>query len=133
MKLIIQYKPESYSSFMDHDAPVLAHPLQVAPLLARLDECRRREPDVEWRLILRHEEEIQTYQLPTHLLKLEALARVAAMQSEDGNWNYAPYMHGYANGLILALAIMTGQEAKFLEAPAQWIGDKHERAATYPK
>lgn len=41
----------------------------------------------------------------------------------DGNWNYSPYMHGMANGLICALAILTGKELKYLDAPDKWLCD----------
>lgn len=45
--------------------------------------------------------------------KLEVLRANVAVQSSDGNWNYDPYNHGYANGLILAEAIMHDLEPRF--------------------
>jgi hypothetical protein len=47
-----------------------------------------------------------------------------AVQSSDGNWNYGPYNHGYANGLILAEAIMHDLEPRFLDAPKEWISER---------
>ena len=56
--------------------------------------------------------------------ELEALANIVEIQSSDGNWNHDPYLHGMANGLILALAIMTNKEPEYLEAPSEWLRDK---------
>jgi len=54
------------------------------------------------------------------------LWEVMETQCSEGNWNYDPYMHGIANGLILALSIMKGEEPAFLEAPKQWLMDRIE-------
>ncbi len=56
--------------------------------------------------------------------KLEVLRANVAVQSSDGNWNYDPYNHGYANGLILAEAIMHDLEPIFLDAPKEWISER---------
>ncbi len=55
---------------------------------------------------------------------LEKLENMVAIQTDDGNWNYSPYMFGYANGLILALATMKDEEPKFLDKPSLWLEDK---------
>lgn len=56
--------------------------------------------------------------------RVKSLENVTGIQLQHGNWDYDPYMHGYANGLILALAIMKGEDtANFRDAPAQWIRD----------
>ena len=54
---------------------------------------------------------------------LEQLKDIVKIQTMDGNWNYDPYMHGMANGLILAQAIMEGKEPKYLNAPIQWLSE----------
>ena len=54
---------------------------------------------------------------------IEALENMVAIQSSSGNWNCNPYMMGYANGLILALATMKDEEAKFLSKPNVWLDD----------
>jgi hypothetical protein len=54
---------------------------------------------------------------------LDKLREVNAVQQADGNWNYDPYMHGMANGLELALAIMEGREPAYKEAPARRLAD----------
>lgn len=60
------------------------------------------------------------------LTRFEAdLENVTNIQCSNGNWNYDPYMLGMANGLILARAILTGEEAKFLGAPEEWLRDRH--------
>jgi len=56
-------------------------------------------------------------------VRLANLKDCVAIQCFDGNWNYDRYMHGMANGLILALAVMEGCEPKYLEAPEQWLKD----------
>ena len=47
------------------------------------------------------------------------------VQCSNGNWNYSPYMLGLANGMILARSILTGEEAQFLDAPEEWLQDRH--------
>jgi hypothetical protein len=56
--------------------------------------------------------------------QLQALRNVTEIQLTDGNWNYDYYMHGMANGLILALAIMENKEVKFLSAPKKWLRER---------
>ena len=45
------------------------------------------------------------------------------IQSEDGNWNYDPYMFGMLNGLICALSILTGKDPEYRTAPKIWKTD----------
>jgi hypothetical protein len=48
----------------------------------------------------------------------------------DGNWNYDPYMHGMANGMILMRSMVSGEEPKYLDAPEEWLEDRPtDRAA----
>lgn len=56
------------------------------------------------------------------------LHNMVAIQSTPGNWNHDPYMHGYANGLILALATAKGEEAQFLPPPAKWLDETYNAA-----
>jgi hypothetical protein len=51
---------------------------------------------------------------------LTALKEQVKVQCSDGNWDYDPYMHGMANGLICALATIEGKEPKYLDAPKTW-------------
>lgn len=53
----------------------------------------------------------------------EALTQCLEAQLQNGNWNYDPYMHGMANGLILAEAICAGTEPGYKSAPERWIAD----------
>lgn len=46
------------------------------------------------------------------------------VQSSNGNWDYKSYMHGLANGLILAKAIYTGEDPNFLDSPDEWLEDR---------
>lgn len=54
---------------------------------------------------------------------IAGLQELADVRCAHGNWNYDPYMHGMANGLILALATLKGEEVKYLDAPEQWLKD----------
>ncbi len=52
------------------------------------------------------------------------IREIADIQCRHGNWDYDPYMHGLANGLLLAISIVSGEEPHFLDAPAEWLADK---------
>ena len=52
---------------------------------------------------------------------VEKLREIVDVQCLDGNWNYSPYSHGLANGLILALSIVDGKSPKFLKASKEWL------------
>ena len=54
---------------------------------------------------------------------LEELDQVIAIQCQPGNWNWDPYMHGMANGLLLARATLTGEDPVYLDAPPAWLCD----------
>lgn len=55
------------------------------------------------------------------MMNIERLEAVKKVQCSAGNWNCNSYMHGMANGLILALAIARGEEPAFLAAPDVWL------------
>lgn len=63
---------------------------------------------------------------------LSALKDVVRVQCSDGNWNHDPYMHGMANGLILALSLFESEEPEFLEAPKVWIADVADTSKMKP-
>lgn len=54
----------------------------------------------------------------------EKLKDVLNVQCANGNWNYDPYMHGLANGLIMAASLLDDVEPKFLKAPDVWLKDE---------
>lgn len=55
---------------------------------------------------------------------LEALDDLVRIQCSDGNWNYDPYMHGMANGLLLAQSLFSkGGCPDYLEPPEVWGKD----------
>lgn len=54
---------------------------------------------------------------------IEALREQVKIQCSNGNWNYDPYMHGMANGLICALATIENREPEYLNPPEQWLCD----------
>lgn len=58
------------------------------------------------------------------MTNLDKLRNLTKTQSSPGNGDYDPYMHGMANGMILALAIMEDKEPQFLNAPEVWGRDK---------
>ena len=53
--------------------------------------------------------------------KLAELQDLLDVQCNEGNWNYSQYMHGMANGLIVAMAVLTGEEPKYLEPPETFL------------
>lgn len=55
--------------------------------------------------------------------QLAELQDLLEVQCTDGNWNYSSYMHGIANGLIVAMSVLSGEEPKFLEAPDTFLCD----------
>lgn len=55
---------------------------------------------------------------------LEDLRKIHDIQSQNGNWDYDPYMHGLMNGLEMALATMEDRDPKYWKAPNEWLSDK---------
>ena len=53
---------------------------------------------------------------------LKRLEEIIQVQCSDGNWNYNSYMHGLANGLLVAKSVLTEDyELKTLDAPDKWL------------
>ena len=57
---------------------------------------------------------------------VKAVQSLIELQCQHGNWNSAPYMHGLANGMICALAVLEDKDAEYLDAPKKWLSDKSE-------
>ena len=55
--------------------------------------------------------------------RLENLNDIIKIQCSRGNGDYDQYMHGLANGLIMARSLFTDEEPEFMEAPAKWGKD----------
>jgi len=53
----------------------------------------------------------------------EMLENVVEFQCQDGLWNFNAYQFGLADGLLLALAIIKGEDPKLLDAPDEWLAD----------
>lgn len=55
------------------------------------------------------------------------LANLRDIQGQDGNWNFDAYMHGFYNGLELALAVIEDREPKYRDSPKRhgrpWLRD----------
>ncbi len=54
---------------------------------------------------------------------IAAVEEQVKIASSHGNYDYSPYLHGMANGLICALATLKGEEPKYLDAPEKWVRD----------
>lgn len=52
--------------------------------------------------------------------KLEELTEI---QCKHGNWDYDPYMHGMANGMLFALALFKHDRPEYLKPPEKWLKD----------
>ena len=57
-------------------------------------------------------------------MTIEILKELLEVQCQDGIWNQNPYMHGLANGLICAIAVMEDKAPEYLEAPEEWLEEK---------
>lgn len=56
--------------------------------------------------------------------RINGCDRLLKTQCSDGNWNYDSYGHGMANGMILVLTLIKGEDPKYLDAPKEWLRDK---------
>ena len=65
--------------------------------------------------------EAERDELRARIKKLDDLVKI---QLTDGNWNYDPYMHGMANALLVAQAVMNNSEFEGLEAPEKWLDSR---------
>ena len=59
--------------------------------------------------------------MTSQIKQLEDLTKIACA---DGTWNYDPYFHGMANGMIFALALMKDEVPQYLNAPKEWLKDR---------
>lgn len=59
--------------------------------------------------------------MKTFSKKLKELRDCIDIQSQNGNWNYDPYMHGLLNGMLMAESIMAEDDAAFRDAPPEWL------------
>ena len=58
--------------------------------------------------------------------RISTLEQQLEIQSMHGNWNFDPYMHGFTNGMIYAIALMKGSTSvEFKDAPEEWMCDRH--------
>ena len=53
----------------------------------------------------------------------ERLEDLLKIQCGHGNYDYDEYMFGMANGMILAHALMTGEDPEYLDRPEEWLAD----------
>lgn len=59
--------------------------------------------------------------------KFSVVENLIQIQASNGNWNYDPYMHGLANGILLGYSIFADKEYKPLSAPKEWLCDKGDK------
>jgi hypothetical protein len=67
--------------------------------------------------------------------RFDSLAKCVEIQCSEGHWNHNEYMYGMANGLILALHIMTGSvnvEPPYLDRPEKWHSESGAEEPTPP-
>lgn len=58
---------------------------------------------------------------------------LVVIQTGDGNWNYDHYMHGMANGMLLAEAVIGDVDYKPLSAPPEWLSDRDRPLPLLPQ
>lgn len=61
------------------------------------------------------------YAPKNHFNEIADLEKLVATACEHGQYNFDEYQYGMANGLILALAVMKGEEPQYLDRPEQWL------------
>ncbi len=64
-----------------------------------------------------------TTKKPTLKGKIEELRKMTDTACMKGTWDYDPYFHGMANGMIFALSLLEDKEPVYLKAPKVWIKD----------
>ncbi len=52
--------------------------------------------------------------------KIDQVQALVDVQCSQGNYDYDPYMHGMANGMIVILSVLTGRDPELLDAPDKW-------------
>ena len=67
--------------------------------------------------------EINVDLLVTFQDSLKMLREILNIQCINGNWNSNPYMHGLANGMILALSLFGDKPPEYLVPPETWLCD----------
>lgn len=68
--------------------------------------------------------EMEPGQRFSHHEPMQDIKDTIAIQGNDGNWDYSPYMHGMFNGMELQNSIVEGREPEFREAPDTYLEDK---------
>lgn len=58
-----------------------------------------------------------------HETRIKRIEEMIEIQSRSGNYDYDPYMHGMANGMIYIHSILTDKNPKYLSAPSKWLKD----------
>lgn len=62
---------------------------------------------------------------------LAAFDDLLDIQLSQGNYDFNPYMHGMANGMLLMRSIVSGEDPEYLEAPDRWRDADRERSAGF--
>ena len=57
-------------------------------------------------------------------IRIIELQDVIDIQCTEGNYNCDEYMWGLANGLILAMSVLTRKEPKFLDKPEYFLSEE---------
>ena len=65
--------------------------------------------------------------LRTYRKAIVSMDECLHVQTMPGNWDYDPYMHGMANGMILFRSFFFDESTdtpNFLNAPSEWVSKK---------
>jgi hypothetical protein len=57
---------------------------------------------------------------------IKEMEKLLDIQCANGNWNYDPYMHGMANGMLLMLSVVEGGNPRYLDAPKKWLNKEEQ-------
>ena len=101
-----------------------SHPLEavVKSLTTDRDEWKARALAAEAEAAqLRADLGAARAELGTLRKRINIVMNQAAIQCDDGNWNYSDYMRGLANGLLLAKSDLDNSPYLPLARPERWL------------
>jgi len=55
---------------------------------------------------------------------IHRLKEMLEIQGQEGNYNYAPYHHGFYNGLEFAIAVMEGRQPNYRKVDSYQINSQ---------
>jgi hypothetical protein len=100
---------------------------EIKALAGQLAEAKKANVDcVAWELACKADLDLalaRVSELEAGAVLPKSLIEALEIQCTHGNWNFDPYMHGMANGMIFSVSCFDNNEPKYLSAPCTWVAD----------